>query len=151
MAKLEKVEFIKIPNVRIIGCEITVRAKKDIPTLWERVIHDGTIEMLRKLPRAIPDCTIGWMGDANGKTYNLIVGVITEENTLVPEGMQYRDLPECHVAKGYLNGPAGAHNLVVKGIEANGFKPDYSFGWSAEVYPDYDETGAVYYFCPYKK
>ena len=149
--KLERIEFINIPNVRIIGREITVRSKKDTPALWEQVIHDGTINMLRKFPRAISDCIIGWMGDANGKTYNLIAGVIAEENTPVPDGMQYRDLPACDVAKGFLNGHKNAHNLTVKEIVANGFQPDYSFGWSAEVYPDFDETGTVYYFCPYKK
>ena len=91
------------------------------------------------------------MGDASGKTYNLIAGVIAKENTPVSEGMQYRDLPACDVAKGFPNGYTNTHNLTVKAIAANGLQPDYNFGWSAEVYPDFDETGTVYYFCPYKK
>ena len=64
--------------------------------------------------------------------------------------MQYSDLPACNVAKGYLDGHENAHILTVKEIEANGYKPDYRFGWSAEVYPN-DEENVVYYFCPYKK
>ena len=152
MTKLEKIEFIKIPNVRIIGREVTHDGQKNpVPALWKQIEHDGTIEMLRKLPRVISGCTIGWMGDAKGQTFQYIAGIAAEENTLVPAGMQYRDLPACDVAKGYLDGYQNAHNLTVKEIMANGFEPDYRFGWSAEGYPDCVEKGIVYYFCPYKK
>lgn len=156
MTKLVKMEFIKIPNVRVIGREVTHEGKENpVPALWEQMFNDGTIDMLKKLPRAILDCTIGWMGDAKSGTFKYIAGVIAVENTPVPEKMQYRDLLACDIAKGYVNGYINAHNLTVEGILANNFKPDYSFGWSAEVYPDdlnfEDEEGIINYFCPYKK
>ena len=154
MAKLERVEFIKIPNVRVIGCEVTHEGKKNpVPALWKQMEKDKTLEMLKKqLPLAISGCCIGWMGDAKGNTFKYIAGVIAVRDTPVPEGMQYRDLQACDVAKGYLDGPQGAHNLVVKEIIANGFAPDYSFGWSAEVYVEkYEYDGTVNYWCPYKK
>jgi len=153
MAKLEKVEYTKMPNVRIIGREVTHEGKKNpVPALWKQIEKDGTLEMLKKLPLAISGCSIGWMGDAKDNTFKYIAGVIAVEDTPVPEGMQYRDLPACDIAKGYLDRYQGAHNLVVKEINANGLQPDYSFGWSAEVYPEeHLEDGIVNYFCPYKK
>ena len=152
MPKLEKVEYIKIPNVRIIGREVTHEGKKNpVPALWKQMAKDKTLDMLQKLPLAISGCSIGWMGDAKDNTFQYIAGVIAVEDTPVPEGMQYRDLPACDIAKGYLDGYRGAHNLVVKEMTANGFEPDYSFGWSAEVYPEkHLEDGTVNYFCPYK-
>ena len=137
MTKLEKMEFIKIPNVRIIGYEVTHDGKKNpVPALWKQMVNDGTLDMLKSLPLAISNCSIGWMGDAKGNTFKYIAGVVAVENTPVPEGMQYRDLPACDVAKGYVTGHKNAHNLTFKGIIENNFEPDYSFGWSAEVYPE---------------
>ena len=151
MAKLEKMEFIQIPDVRIIGREVTHEGKKNpIPALWKQLEKDGTIDRLKKLPLAISGCCMGWMGDAKENAFTYIAGVIAVKDTPVPEGMQYRDLPACDIANGYLDRPQGAHNLVVKEITANGFKPDYSFGWSAEVYYE-KEDEIVNYFCPYKK
>ncbi|MBP1040315.1 hypothetical protein I6N95_04735 [Vagococcus sp. BWB3-3] len=82
------------------------------------------------------------------------------ENTPVPEGMQYRDLPACNIARGYIHGNlqngeanVNAHELTLGGIEAHNYTPDYSFGWSAEVYPDSldfaEEEGTIGYLCPY--
>ncbi|MDR0272493.1 MAG: hypothetical protein LBI27_04165 [Clostridiales bacterium] len=46
------------------------------------------------------------------------------------------------------------HDLTIEGIEANGYVPDYSHGWSAEVYPknlSFEATeGTVNYICPCK-
>ena len=164
MAKLEKIEFIKIPNVRVIGVEVAQSmaegAENPVPALWERCFSDGTVDMLKRLPRAVADCTIGWMGDAKGPDFKYIAGVIAVENTPVPDGMQYRDLPACDMAKGYITGNlqngdvyGNAHNLTVEGIKASNFDADYSVGWSAEVYPDdmsFDaDEGTLCYLCPY--
>ena len=166
MAKLEKIEFIKIPNARIIGREVSHSiaegAENPVPDLWGRSFGDGTIDMLKKLPLAMPGYTIGWMGEFDGQNFNYIAGVIAAENASVPEGMSYRDLTACDVAKGYIYGNlqngdvyVNAHGLTVSGISNSGFVVDNSFGWSAEVYPDdldFDEAeGVICYFCPYKK
>ena len=87
MAVLEKIEFIKFPNVRIIGCDIA---------------------------------------------QSYIKGTFSDGDVFV-----------------------NAHNLTVKGIETNNFEPDYSFGWSAEIYPnelDFNAVeGTISYLLPYKK
>ena len=166
MAVLEKIEFIEIPNVRIIGCEVKCSLKDGTENaghiLWDRIWYDGTIEMLKKLPLAINHYTIGWMGEAKDQSYTYIAGVIAVENTPVPEGIQYRDLIGCNIAKGFIKGAfsngdvfINAHNLTVNGIETNNFMPDYSIGWSAEIYPndlDFNSTeGTISYLLPYKK
>ena len=165
MAKLEKIEFISIPNVRIIGREVThslnENSENPVPALWDKISSDGTIDMLKKLPLAISECTIGWMGDVEGQNFKYIAGVIADENTPVPEGMQYRDLPACNIAQSYIYGNlqngdvySNAHELTLSGIEANKFSPDYHAGWSAEIYPDdvdfYETEGILCYFLPYK-
>lgn len=165
MAILEKIEFIRLPNVRIIGCEVghTLRPEADnpIPALWGRIFENGTISMLKNLPLAVPNCTIGWMGDVSGQDFRYIAGIIAAEDTPAPHGMQYRDIPSCDIAKGYIYGNlqngdvySSAYELTVTGIKEHGFMPDDSFGWSAEIYPDgldfNNETGVLCYYQPYK-
>lgn len=164
MAEINDLVLESIPNCRIIGHEVSVTmaegVENPVPALWDLSFRDGTMETLEKLPLAIEHCYIGWMGDAveNGCAY--IVGIAAAENTPVPDGMQYRDLPACKIAKGTVSGNlqngdvySNAHDLTLAAIEAKGFRPDYSFGWSAELYPGdrrYDtETGSIDYICPY--
>lgn len=166
MAKLDKIEFISIPNVRIIGCEVAMSLKEGsenpVPALWGRIFSNGTVDFLKTLPLAVPDCTIGWMGDVAGDHYKYIAGVIAAENTPVPDGVQYRDIPACDIAKGYIHGNlqngevyCNAYNLTLSGIEKNQFESEDTHGWSAEIYPDgldFKETeGTICYFLPYKK
>lgn len=167
MAKLEKMEFFDLPKVRIIGletiCSMDPAAENQIPAFWDKAIANGTLDKLKALrPLAVPDCTVGWMGDVQGQEYRYLLGVVAQEGTPVPAGMQYRDLPACPVAKSTIfgnlqNGDVyfNAHELTLEGIAANGFQYDYSFGWSAEVYPngvDYAaEEGIFCYFQPYQK
>lgn len=166
MAFLEKIEFISLPDVRIIGreaaCSLDPTAGNPVPELWGSSFADGTIQRLKELPLAVPDCTIGWMGDVNGQNYRYIAGVIASAGTPVPEGMQYRDLPACQLAKGYIHGNlqngdiyVNAHELTLAGIAAKQIKYDYSFGWSAEIYPDgidfEAQEGTLCYYQPCKK
>lgn len=166
MAILKKIEFIALPNVRIIGreaaCTLKPGAENPVPALWAKSFEDGTISMLKKLPLAVPGCTIGWMGDVQGQDYRYIAGVIAKEGVPVPNGMQYRDLPACDTAKAYIFGNlqngdvyANAYELTIKGIAANHGEPEEAFGWSAEIYPDELDflaaEGTLCYFQPYKK
>lgn len=79
----------------------------------------------------------------------------------VPEGFQYRDLSACTVGMGWINGSfengevfTHSHDLTVDAINENGYKPDYSQGWSAEIYAkdlSFDATeGTINYICPCK-
>lgn len=166
MAKLEKIEFITIPDVRVIGCEVALSLKpgteNPVPALWEKILFDGTVDKLKELPLAVPDCTIGWMGDVSGDDFKYIAGVIAASGTPVPEGMQYRDISACTVAKGYIHGNlqngdvyCHAYDLTAGGIVANHFRPDDTSDWSGEIYPDelnfYETEGTICYFVPYRK
>ena len=166
MAKLEKIEFITLPNVRMIGREVSHSSKhgaeNPVPALWGKSFGDGTVDMLKKSPLAVEGCTIGWMGDADGDDFKYIAGVIAAENTPGPDGMQYRDISACDIAKGYIYGNlqngevyCSAYDLTAGGITANHFAPDDTFGWSAEIYPDEldfaEPEGTICYFLPYKK
>jgi predicted transcriptional regulator YdeE len=166
MAFLEKIEFVSLPDVRIIGrevpCSLRPDAKNPVPALWEASFTDGTIDMLKKLPLVVPGCTIGWMGDVQGQDYRYIAGVIAQPDTPVPQGMQFRNLSACDVAKGYIHGNllnsdvyVSAHTLTLEGIAANQRQEDYSFGWGAEIYPDWlsfeAEEGTFCYYQPCKK
>lgn len=166
MAKLERIEFISLPDMRIIGREVPLSmspgTENPVPALWSTLFQSGTIRMLKDLPLAVPDYTIGWMGDVHGQNYQYIAGVIAKKGTPVPKGMQYRDLPACSVAQAYVFGNLqnfdiyhNAYELTVKGIIENGYQPDDSFGWSAEVYPDTlsfsEENGTLCYYQPCKK
>ena len=91
--------------------------------------------MLKKLPLVVPGCTIGWMGDVQGQDYRYIAGVIAQPDTPVPQGMQFRNLSACDVAKGHIHGNlqngdvyVNAHTLTLEGIAANQRQEDYSFG-----------------------
>jgi len=164
MASLAKIEFLSFPNARIIGREVThsilPNAPNPIPALWEAMHADGTMDMLKSLPLAVADCTIGWMGEFDGQSFTYIAGVIAVANADVPDGFQYRDITACNIAKSYLFGNlqngdvyANAHELTVGGIKAQGRNENVLPGWSAEIYPnelDFDqEDGEICYLCPY--
>lgn len=166
MAFLEKIEFISLPQVRMIGREVSCSLSPEVvnlvPTLWEALFEDGAMDMLKTLPLVVSDCTIGWMGNVKGQNYQYIAGVMAREGTSVPAGFQYRDLPACDVAKGYIHGNlqngdiyVNAHELTLEGIAANQRQYDYSFGWSAEIYPDgldfEAQEGTLCYYQPCKK
>ncbi|MBP1040316.1 hypothetical protein I6N95_04740 [Vagococcus sp. BWB3-3] len=75
MATLEKIEFIKIPKVRIIGRQVShsmeAGVENPVPALWEDSFDDGSVEKLKKLPLVIEGCTIGWMGDFDGSILSI--------------------------------------------------------------------------------
>ena len=75
--------------------------------------------------------------DPGTATFTYIAGVIMPENTEVPEGFDYRDLLPCSIGNGFINGGfedvfSRSHDITVEGIIKKGYKPDYSYGWSAE-------------------
>lgn len=166
MAILEKIEFFALPAARVIGREaglsLSMGMENPVPALWGGIYGDGTMDVLKKLPLVIPDCAIGWIGDAAGENYRYIAGVMTAPQTPVPAGLQYRDIAACDLAKGFMRGGlhdgdvySSAYELTVKGIAAHRLSPDESFGWSAEVYPGElllaEAEGTLCYFVPYKR
>ena len=80
-----------------------------------------------------------------GGTYLLgyTVGRFMKASTPVPENMDYIDIPEMYVAKGWARGgdENDAEKIVVEGIERQGLYERASWIFMAEVYPKPDETG----------
>lgn len=163
MAVLGKMEFFNLPPVRMIGKGIShgYDCENPVPELWEKRFREGSLKILETLSPEM-DYFIGWMGDYNSETkqFYYIAGYFMPAGTPVPEGFQYRDLSACMVGMGYINGSFDdvfprLHDLTVGGIQAYGYEPDYSQGWSAEVYPKdlsfEANEGTVNYICPCKK
>ena len=162
MAVLGKMEFFNLPPVRMIGIEVThgYDCGNPVPELWENCFKQSTLKILETLSPEL-NYYIGWMGDYDNKTkrFSYIAGYFMPVNTPVPEGFQYRDLSACRVGMGYINGSFDdvfprLHDLTVGGIQANGYEPDYTQNWSAEVYATdlsfEANEGTINYICPCK-
>jgi AraC family transcriptional regulator len=164
VAVLGKIEFLELPAVRMIGkMVINGGDENPVPALWEKCYGEKIFEVLEGTPSVV-DYDIGWMGEYNGETgkFTYIAGKLMPAGTPVPLGFEYRDIPSCLIANGYINGDFAngdvfrhSHDLTVGGIIENGYEPDYSYGWSAEVYAKdlsfEAEEGTINYFCPCKK
>ena len=130
-----------------------------VPELWEKCFREGTLAVLTTLS-PVMDHSIGWMGEYDGSTghFTYIAGYFMPAGTPVPDGLQYRDLSACTIGMGYITGGLSIdlfprlHEMTVSGIEASGYTPDYSQGWSAEAYLEVlAAEGTVNYICPAKK
>jgi len=168
----EKISF-EVQNfkaVRFIGKEVIVGRKNPVPDLWERMLTDGTNDFLQNLPQRVSPLgdTIGWMGDYNPQTkeFVYIAGIFAEPNANVPDGFSYRDIPDCLMGIGWIEGNTpelhkGAHVKTEKIMRANGYVPDYSIvGISMEYYSfhkyanvkeDGKNTFTFGYYIPCKK
>ncbi|MEO3945968.1 AraC family transcriptional regulator [Gorillibacterium sp. CAU 1737] len=167
VAMLGKIEFLDLPAVRMIGKKVINGAGDNpdnpVPALWATCFEENAFEPLeRSFP--VVDRYVGWMGeyDQETNTFTYLAGMLLPAGSAVPEGFDYRDLAPCRVGDGYINGSFAngdvfchAHELTVGGILENGHEPDYSQGWSAEVYPKdlsfEAEEGTIHYFCPCRK
>lgn len=138
--------------VRFIGKEVIVGKKNSVPELWERILNDGTNEFLQSLPERVSPFgdTIGWMGDYNPQTkeFIYIAGIFTEPETIVPNGFSYRDIPDCLMGIGLIQGNTsnlekGAHVKTEKIMRENGYIPDYSIVGISMEYYSYDKYAKV--------
>ncbi|MGN6714192.1 hypothetical protein [Anaerocolumna jejuensis] len=167
-----KVDF-EVQNfkaVRFIGKEIIVGKKNPVPDLWERILKDGTNDFLQSLPERVSPLgdTIGWMGEYNPQTkeFTYIAGIFARSDAIVPNGYSYRDIPDCLMGIGWIQGNTsnlekGAHVKTEKIMRANGYVPDYSIvGISMEYYSfdkyanveeDGNNTFTFGYYLPCKK
>ena len=156
--------------VRFIGKEVVVGKKNPVPDLWKSILMDGTNDFLQDLPGRVSPLgdNIGWMGEYNPQTkeFIYIAGIFAEPNTNVPEGFSYRDIPDCLMGIGWIQGNTsnlekGAHSKTEKIMKANGYTPDYSIVgismeyYSFEKYANIEEDGnnifTFGYYLPCKK
>lgn len=120
---------IDFPGARVIGrtarvgLDVTIE-DRTIQDLWERAAADGTLDALFALPgRVSPDGAApgldraapgldraGYMGDftPGADHYTYLAGVLFAPGTPlpalaeVPPGLEYRDIPACALAAGWL-------------------------------------------------
>ena len=142
--------------VRFIGKEVVVGKKNPVPVLWKSILEDGTNDILQGLPERVSPLgdNIGWMGEYNPQTkeFIYIAGIFGEPNAIVPDGFSYRDIPDCLMGIGWIQGNTsklekGAHSKTEKIMKANGYTPDYSIAgismeyYSFEKYANIEEDG----------
>lgn len=163
-------EVQNFKGVRFIGKEVVVGKKNPVPDLWKSILKDGTNDFLQDLPGRVSPLgdNIGWMGEYNPQTkeFIYIAGIFAEPNTNVPEGFSYRDIPDCLMGIGWIQGNTsnlekGAHSKTEKIMKANGYTPDYSIVgismeyYSFEKYANIEEDGnnifTFGYYLPCKK
>ena len=130
--------------VRFIGKEVVVGKKNPVPELWNKILKDGTNDFLQSLPGRVSPLgdTIGWMGEYNPQTkeFVYIAGVFAKPDAVIPDGFSYRDIPDCLMGIGWIQGNTshlekGAHTKTEKVMRENGYVPDYSVvGISMEYY-----------------
>lgn len=138
---------------RLIGkqiiCSMKQGAENPVPDFWQTMISDGSLEFLKNMPErsTIKPDTVGWMGEFNPETHAFvyIVGVLTKPDTVVPEGFVYRDIPECNMAVGWIQGSEengdlymGAHDHVARAMKENGYEYDNSAGGFEMEYYSHD-------------
>lgn len=73
--------------------------------LWERCFREHTLDVLDEKNAVVP-YGIGWMGEHDVETgkFTYIAKKFMPAGTSVPEGFEYRDLPACTIANGFING-----------------------------------------------
>ena len=156
--------------VRFIGKEVIVGKENPVPKLWEKVLSDGTNDFLQSMPERLSPMgdTIGWMGEYNSqsKEFTYIAGIFSKPNTIVPSGFSYRDIPDCIMGIGWIQGNTsdlekGAHSKTEKVMKENGYIPDYSIAAISMEYYLFDKYASIEengdnvftfgYFLPCKK
>lgn len=176
MSKLIRFEVKRVPAVRLIGKQVQMSfepgGNKAADNLWSSMWQDGSMEFLlnNKERFTAERDTIGWMGefDPSGSTCMYIAGVVTKAGTPVPAGYISKDLPECQMGIGWIQGReeaadlyAGAHEHMMQVMKEYGYEYDTSAGGYEMQYYSFPRFGAPRYMgekilvldycCPCKK
>ncbi len=176
MSKLIRFEVKRFPAVRLIGKEVRMSLNPEgdnaAVNLWSRMWQDGSMNFLGSIPERLKEerDTVGWIGDFDypGNTCVYIAGVLTKAGTSVPAGYVSRDLPECLIGVGWLQGREdeadlyiGAHEHVIQAMIEYGYERDFSAGEYEMQYYSFHRFGAprymgekiliMDYYCPCKQ
>ena len=144
MAKLVELLFKDFAATRVIGKSIVVQmgAENPVPAYWETCMNEGIFQVLEALGPS-NSAYVGWMGEWNAETetYTYMVGMLFPAWTVVPKGYDYRDLAPCVMGIGYIQGVepdiyTNAHGLTEEALAESDYAPDYSYGYSMEVYAE---------------
>lgn len=176
MSKLIRFEVKRFPAVRLIGKMVTMsldpEGSKAGVNLWSSMWQDGSMKFLQNHSERFAEekDTVGWMGEYDLSNYTCvyIAGVLMKAGTPVPEGFISRDLPECLMGIGWIQGReesadlyAGAREHVLHAMKEYGYEYDESAGgYELQYYsflrfgvPRYigDKILIMDYCCPCKK
>jgi len=149
MPILEKFEIVKCGPYRLIGKAVYVRNDWGNPnahtgeiagSVW--LAKEWIFKTLDKLTDYIAeDMPYGggiymWdKYDEKNKLQGYIIGKFMKADTPVPESMDYFDIPEGYIAKGWGGYVEGEVKDILKNSE---IYSDASWFWSSEVFADYE-------------
>lgn len=153
MSKLIRFEVVPFQASRVIGKQVihTVKsgAPNPVPRLWEGMAADGSLDELKRLPErsTVGSDTVGWMGEYNPVTQEFVylAGVLAEPGAPVPEGYTFRDIPDCTMSIGYIEGTeeegdlyTGASELAARARHQHGYEYDHTAGDFEMEYYSYE-------------
>lgn len=137
---VEEQEIFIMPEIRLIGVEGRCNLNgDDEPTIHSEARKKGFPNVLKDLPRVIPDAVLGWTGECpeGSDTYTHLFSIACPAGTSVPKGFTYRDIPASYVAKGEYGDNIGD---VIQKFTPKGFMTCYSdLGWNAELFFDAEQ------------
>lgn len=146
MADLVRFQILTLPPCRIVGRALKVDPKEanPIPAFWEDCFQKGIFTQLEQMEglyqEILPDADdayLSWNGELETDgSFTYMIGMLMRPDTPVPEGLDYRDLPQCRVAIGQIKGTipevyAQEMDLLLPEMEKLGLVPD---SFSMEVY-----------------
>ncbi|CCV64742.1 Transcription activator effector binding [Alteracholeplasma palmae J233] len=166
--KTYELQILDFKKVRMLGKKVLVKMGSNAKKHWQEYLNDGSNQLLQENENRVSpkgDC-IGFMGGYNPQTKTFIEmpGVFVKPDTIVPDGFDYIDIPDCNMAVLWItaenpNLEKGAHNLLLKHLKETNYEADYSLGFSAEYYTsvgyvNLDKNNPIYkfgYFLPCKE
>ena len=149
MAKLTEIQFKKFDSYKVIGRAIhTKLMSNDISMAWGKFFSDGSCDALIELCKGksnqtpLPSAYTGVMydfKDDNKITY--LIGIIFSHSTVVPDGFDCFEIPECMIAEAQITGEeyeiySQGHELVVSAVAEAGYEIDWNHFFQCEVYTD---------------
>ncbi|MCL2546781.1 MAG: MerR family transcriptional regulator [Oscillospiraceae bacterium] len=149
---LERFEIVKSPAYRFIGKSVYVRNDWSNPhfepahvqgQLWvaKKWVYSTLDEMTNYIAPDMPYAGAIYMWDRYDDRSQLIgymIGKFMKADTPVPNGMDYFDMPEGYIAKGWGGFVEGQIKDILR--ESNEYN-DASWSWGGDVFADYNARG----------
>ncbi len=141
MAKLEKIEFLELPELYIVGKTIDVnwckiKMNNPIPAFWRQCLNDATFEQLEEHTDYI--YSPAYVGFMTTETYTC--GMLMKHGCQLPAfGYSKTRIPETTVAASWIRGTEDdaimhAHELTEKALEEWGYRYSPVCRWAMELY-----------------
>lgn len=143
-AVLEKFEVIKSEPYRFIGKSFYGRAGKSDELCGAVWGLDWVFEALDNLKEYATNdihdaALVTWdKYDDKNQLMGYTVGRFMQADTPIPDDMDYIDIPEGYIAKGFIRGgnDSIAQKMLKEEINKQGIYEAATWIWSAEIYPD---------------